>query len=94
MKYKQKKSTFKLKEYIINKILLNKNSGIIVTNLLTNTLTSKENELNSGVGDGCFTLIFSNYEAIDKEILHILIICQVNMILKQNFVNSSKKDEV
>ena len=43
MEYEPKKSASELEDHIINKILLKDDLGIIIADLLTNTLTSKDN---------------------------------------------------
>ena len=68
MEYEPKKSASKLEEHIINKILLKGDLGGIAEDLLRNTLTSKDNKMSPGMRIEDFDLIFSTYEAIDKEI--------------------------
>ena len=94
MEYEPKKSASELEDHIINKILLKDNLGIIIADLLTNTLTSKDNKLSPGMKVEDFDLIFSTYEAIDKEILHTLIICPNKYDPETKFCQFPKKDEV
>ena len=90
----KKKSASELEEHIINKILLKDDLGDIVEDLLKNSLISKDNKMSPGMKVEDFDLIFSTYEAIDKEILHTLIICPNKYDTETKFCQFPKKDEV
>ena len=66
----------KLEENIINNILLKKDETKIgLSDFIENILLSENNPLKKGTKDEDFDIIFSTKEAINKEILHTMIIC-------------------
>ena len=79
---------------IIDNILLKDDLGNSIQDLLLNNLLSKENKLREGMTTEDFDIIFSTQEAINKEILHTLIVVPNKYDQKTKYCQLLKKEEV
>ena len=89
----EKKKETDFEQDIIDKILF-KGNGSMFQDLIVNTLLSKENKLSQGMSSKDFDLIFSTQEAINKEILHTLIVCPNRYDPESKYCQFVKKDEI
>ena len=93
-KTEEQKTSAELEQEIIDKILLKDDLGILVQDLITNTLLSNENKLSKGMSAKDFDIIFSTFEAIGTEILHTLTVCPNRYDAESKFCQFPKKEEV
>ena len=92
---KNVKKSEELEQEIIDNILFkDQNLAISFQDLISNTLLSKDNCLSQGMTAQDFDLIFSTQEAIDKEILHTLIVCPNKYDPNSKYCQLLKKEDV
>ena len=89
----EKKKETDFEQDIIDNILF-KGNGSMFQDLILNTLLSKENKLSQGMSSKDFDLIFSTQEAINKEILHTLIVCPNRYDPESKYCQFVKKEEI
>ena len=91
---REDKSAEKLELEIMEKILLKDNVGVILQDLLKNTMLSENNKFSPGMKYEDFDITFSSFEAVNKEILHTLIIVPNRYDQNSKFCQFPRKEEV